>query len=73
MTKKFTKKGCTGILIRKRCIGAPHGRKYGTHSGNMKEIYFLEEGIDGRMILKWILNRMGGWGLLALVTKHLVP
>jgi hypothetical protein len=57
MTTDFTKKGCTDILKRRRYIGAPLGRSYGTHSGNLKEISFLEEGIDGRMILKWILKK----------------
>jgi hypothetical protein len=57
MTTKFTKKGFTGILITRRYIGAPLGRSYSTHYGNLKEIYFLEEGVDGRMILKWILKK----------------
>jgi hypothetical protein len=57
MRTKFTKKGCTGLLITARCIGAPLGRSYGTHSGNLNEIYFLVEGIDGRMILKWFLKK----------------
>jgi hypothetical protein len=57
MTTEFSEKGCTGILITRRCIGALLGRSYGTYSENLKEIYFLEEGIDGRMILKWILKK----------------
>jgi len=57
MTTKITTKGCTGILITRKCIGAPLGRSYSTHSGNLKEIYFLEEGIDGRIILKWVLKK----------------
>jgi len=56
MTTKITKKGCTGILITGKCIGAPLSRSYSTHSGNLKEIYFLEEDINGRIILKWILK-----------------
>ena len=35
--------------------------------GKMQEIYHLEDlGVDERIILKWILNRMGGPGLLRM-------